>query len=270
MTDTTQSAQPGLERYGDRLFSSARIDEFRRLDSLARAFNPASEAHLSALNLSPSARCLDVGAGTGDVARALTRLVPDGEVVALDRDTVFLDELADDRLTVLEGDLTDADFDPGQFDLVHSRFVLMHLRDREALLERLVRWVRPGGWLILSDSVDFGGIYSSNPAYRATLLGLYRAILDTIGSDVNFGRRYPRALQELGLVDIGVAADLPHVYANGPLAEFWTLTLSQAKPRIVATGLASEEQFDECLRYLDTPGNWDFSLGMVTAWGRRA
>lgn len=266
MTDTAQS---GLERYGDRLFSSARLDEFRRLDSLARAFNPASQTHLAALNLSPTARCLDVGAGTGDVARLLTGLVPDGEVVALDKDTVFLKELNVERLTVLEGDITDDDFDPGQFDLVHSRFVLMHLRDRAAVLERLVRWVRPGGLLVLSDAADLGGMYSSNTAYRATLLGLYRAILDTIGSDVNHGRNYPRVLREHGLTDLGVAADLPLVYADGPLAEFWTLTLGQAKPRIIATGLATEEQYEECQRYLATKGNWDFSLGMVTAWGRR-
>ena len=72
---TITSAQ---ERYGDRLFSSARLDEFRRLDSLGRAFNPASRTHLSPLNLPTNARCLDVGAGTGDVSRILADLAPTG------------------------------------------------------------------------------------------------------------------------------------------------------------------------------------------------
>ena len=266
MSDTTQTR---LERYGDRLFGSTRLDEFRRLDSLARAFNPASRTHLSGLVLPANARCLDVGAGTGDVSRILAGLVPDGEVVALDRDTVFLQELGQPNLTVLSGDITSTDLDPGQFDLLHARFVLMHVRDREMLLPRLLQWVRPGGWLVVSDAVDLGATYTANDAYRTTLVGLYQAIADTIGSDINFGRRYPQILIENGLRNIGVAADIPAVYAGSPLAEFWQLTLGQARPRIIATGLSDDERFDACLKYLEGPTTWDFSLGMITAWGQR-
>jgi len=267
VSDTTQTP---VERYGDRLFGSARLDEFRRLDSLARAFNPASRTHLSGLVLPANARCLDVGAGTGDVARILADLVPDGEVVALDRDTAFLHELGQPNLTVLGGDITSPDLDPGQFDLVHARFVLMHVRDRETLLPRLLQWVRPGGWLVLSDAVDLGATYTANDAYRATLVGLYQAIAATIGSDINFGRRYPQILIENGLVNIGVAADIPPVHAGSPLAEFWQLTLGQARSRIIATGLSDDERFDACMNYLEGPTTWDFSLGMISAWGQRA
>jgi SAM-dependent methyltransferase len=270
VSDTEQTQ---LERYGDRLFNSARLDEFRRLDSLARAFNGPSRTHLSALGLPADARCLDVGAGTGDVSRILCDLVPEGEVVALDRDTVFLKELSRDEprpnLTVLEGDITTADLEPGQFDLVHARFVLMHLRDRETLLPRLLEWVRPGGWLVVSDAADLGPTGRGNDAYRDTLVGLYQAIRDTIGSDINFGRRYPQVLLEHGLGAIGIAADVPPVSAGSPLAEFWQLTLGQARPRIIATGLSDEDRFESCLRYLEAPTTWDFSISMVTAWGQR-
>ena len=268
MTDTTTTAAE-LERYGERLFNSVRLDEFSRLDSLARAFNPASQTHLSALKLPADARCLDVGAGTGAVSGILANLVPDGEVIALDRDTAFLTKLTEPNLTVLAGDISDPDLDPGRFDLVHTRFVLMHLRERETLLPRLLQWVRPGGWLVVSDSVDLGATYTTSDAYRATFTGLCQALAETIGSDLNFGRRYPQILLENGLANIGVAADVPAVYAGSPLAEFWRLTFGQARSRIIATGLSDDERVDACLKYLEGPTTWDFSLGMITAWGQR-
>ncbi|AHH99527.1 class I SAM-dependent methyltransferase [Kutzneria albida] len=38
---------------------------------------------------------------------------------------------------------------PGEFDLIHSRFVLDHLPERQKALRRLVSWLRPGGVLLI-------------------------------------------------------------------------------------------------------------------------
>ncbi|MFJ3728836.1 class I SAM-dependent methyltransferase [Streptomyces sp. NPDC090045] len=73
--------------------------------------------------------CLDVGAGTGRLSGWLASVAASaGQVTAVDRDARFLGHLSDRGARVIEADITDPAFHPGRFDLVHARFVLMHLR----------------------------------------------------------------------------------------------------------------------------------------------
>ena len=46
----------------------------------------------------------------------------------------------------MRDDLPDA-----HFHLIHARLVLIHLPERDAVLERLVTALRPGGWLVIED-----------------------------------------------------------------------------------------------------------------------
>jgi trans-aconitate methyltransferase len=41
-----------------------------------------------------------------------------------------------------------------RMNLVHARLVLEHLPERDAVLRKLVRGLKPGGWLLV-DSVDY-------------------------------------------------------------------------------------------------------------------
>lgn len=261
--------KPDGEVYGDWLFHYARDGELARLLALAAAFDPASYARLSALGVGPGWRCLDVGAGPGTLAGWLAEEVGEGgQVVAVDRDSGFLTDTGDLRVTIVEGDVTAAHFDPGRFDLVHARFLLMHLRDRDRVLPRLASWVRPGGWLVVSDSADLGTRSSPHESYRRTFTALWQALAETIGTDINYGRRYPAALAEYGLTDLGVAVDMPVVAAGTPISAFWRLTLEQSRPLVVATGLVDDHAIDQVLCYLQDPSMWDLSLAMITAWGR--
>jgi SAM-dependent methyltransferase len=47
------------------------------------------------------------------------------------------------------GDLRTVRFAPGSFDVIYSAFVLEHVRGAEQVLKRFVRWLAPGGMLIL-------------------------------------------------------------------------------------------------------------------------
>ncbi|MGO1078937.1 class I SAM-dependent methyltransferase [Inquilinus sp. CA228] len=257
------------ERYGDRLFHPGREGEYDRLTALAAAFDPATQGRLAALGVRRGWRCLDVGAGPGTVSRWLAEVVAGGEVVAVDRDTRFLEQIDHPRLAVMTADITEPDFAPGTFDLVHARFVLMHLRDRDHLLARMLSWVRPGGWLVVSDHADFGVFSSAHSAYRNTLTALWRTLANTIGTDMTYGRRHPGTLAAHRLTDIGMAVDLPIVTAGSPLALFWDLTLRQAVPSLLASGSVAHKTIESALAYLADPGICDLSVGMITAWGRR-
>lgn len=262
----TEPDSPGPERYGQRLFRAA-SRESDRLLALAAVFDQFSHHHLATLGAGPGWRCLDVGSGVGTLASWLAGQGAD--VTAIDRDTSFLSDARKAGVRVVEADLLDDGFDPGLFDLVHARFVLVHLREREHVLRRLASWVRPGGWLVVSDSADLGTATSPNDEYRRVMAALWRALAESIGTEIDYGRRYPAALSACGLGSLGASVDVPAMTAGSPAASFWRLTLEECRAAIVATGLVDDDAVERVLRYTEAPGTWDLSLAMITAWGRK-
>jgi hypothetical protein len=53
-------------------------------------------------------------------------------------------------LEVWRHNIVDDELEPGVFDLVHTRAVLVHLAERDKALDHLVTALKPGGWLFLS------------------------------------------------------------------------------------------------------------------------
>ena len=126
---------------------SAWYAERDRLDSLTRLYDPGTLRLCRQIGVTAGWHCLDAGAGTGSLARSLVALVaPQGSVTALDIDTRFLEPLADEHLEVLRADLTSDALPSEQFDFIHTRLLLEHLPERDAVLGRLIDAVKPGGW----------------------------------------------------------------------------------------------------------------------------
>jgi len=66
--------------------------------------------------------------------------------VDLDRDALAARTDLDQRVV---GDLRTVRFAPSSFDVIYSAFVLEHVRGAQQVLEHFVRWLAPGGMLIL-------------------------------------------------------------------------------------------------------------------------
>lgn len=117
---------------------------------------------LDRLGLREGWRCVDVGAGGGDVTVALAEIVGrDGRVYAVDVDPARRDEVAEaasSHSQVLA--LTQAGEDlllPEQVDLAFCRFLLLHVIDPVVVLARMGRAVRPGGWVVAQEPVSSAG-----------------------------------------------------------------------------------------------------------------
>ena len=150
---------------------------------------PLSTA-LERLGLGAGWRCVDVGAGAGDVSVALAALVGrDGRIYAVDSDPRARDVVAAAAAAAGEAQviaITQSAEDlrlPEMVDLAFCRFLLMHVEDPSVVLRRMASVVRPGGFVVAQEPITtagrVGGLAMSMPDARhqdigATLAGIVR------------------------------------------------------------------------------------------------
>ncbi|MFF4489840.1 class I SAM-dependent methyltransferase [Streptomyces sp. NPDC001544] len=259
----------GDGRYGEDLFEPEHPQEAERIDAAALVYDPVTTRRLRALGAGPGSRCLEVGAGTGTVARWLLEEARVDQVVALDRDTSALSALAGPRLRVVTADLLDESLRPGGFDLIHARFVLMHLPERRRLVARLAQWLNPGGWLVLGDAVEVPDALDTSSAYRRTMDAMWQALRSTIGTDTSSVPAYPHYLREEGLRSVAAELYCPPLAAGSPLARFWSETWSRMRSALAETGRVDDTVIDEAQAYLSSPELAELGPGMLMAWGQR-
>lgn len=101
---------------------------------------------------------VDLGCGTGQLSLPLAR--KGAYVTAVDLSPAMVRRLEEkatsaelDNIVGVVSSVEAFDLPPGSVDLVVSNYALHHLRDRdkEALVQVVARWLRPGGQLVVGD-----------------------------------------------------------------------------------------------------------------------
>lgn len=124
----------------------------------------------------PPLHILEAGCGRrwplrlSDVPYTLTGVDLDEDALAVRK------SIHNDLHEVVVGDLRTARFDEGAFDVIFNSFVLEHVAGADQVLENFIRWLRPGGLLILKipdrDSV-YGFVTRVTPHWFHTLYVRY-------------------------------------------------------------------------------------------------
>ncbi|KAJ5730533.1 uncharacterized protein N7483_005041 [Penicillium malachiteum] len=107
------------------------------------------------LNISPSERVLDIGAGTGRLTCYIANIVGhEGRVIGIDplKDRIDVAcKRAQPNLSFYVGDAYDlSSFDSGAFDVVFFNCVFHWLHDQDRALRECVRVLKPGGRIGIS------------------------------------------------------------------------------------------------------------------------
>ncbi|MER7565433.1 methyltransferase domain-containing protein [Streptomyces sp. NPDC097941] len=257
-----------MEKYGESLFTLDRDEEIR-LRLLAEVFDPLCTRTMDALGVAGDARCLEVGAGSGSVAQWLCGKATDGEVVATDLDLTLLDRVPEPRLRRLVHDVTTDPFPDGSFDVIHARLVLSHLPQREEVMRRMLRWLRPGGFVLIESFCWFPVESSPNDTYRKVMQRWSNLICGTLGTDSWWARSQPGSFLGYGYRDVGANTVTQNLRGGTPLADFWRLTVDMSREQLIAGGYVTPYELDEFYGLLRDDTFWDLAPALVQAWGHK-
>ena len=256
-----------MERY---LFDQTWERERRRLDTLSDGYDAGTFERLQRLGIGPGARCLEVGAGSGTVARWMRAQVGEsGTVVATDIDPRFLSGLGA-GVDVRTHDIATDPLEEGAFDLIHTRAVLQHVPRRDVALGRMVAALAPGGRLLIEDIVmPHPATYPPLRPWELALAAM-EAGLRAAGADPYVGLQFPTLLAAAGLRDVACDARVPVMRSGTPSIEFVVLSLEQVGPRLVEAGALGADDLQAVLTALRTPGYTMTAAIMIATWGTAA
>ena len=207
------------------------------------------------------ARVLEAGCGIGAQTVTLAARSPQARFTSIDLSEDSLDEArrrvaGHDNVEFRQADIFDLPFEPASFDHVFVCFVLEHLAEPVAALERLKATLRPGGTITVIEG-DHGSAYfhpdsaAANQAIQCQVMLQHAA-----GGDANIGRRVHPLLVDAGFDDVQASARMVYVddsrpeLVDGFTRKTFTAMIEGVREDAIAAGLISPERFDEGIRDL--------------------
>jgi ubiquinone/menaquinone biosynthesis C-methylase UbiE len=247
------------------VFDNAASESQSRMEQLSRIYDEETFRHLTRLGIGPGWKCLDVGAGGGSVAKWMAEQVGlSGHVVATDLDSRYLNAVASPNLEVRQHNIVSDPLETDYYDVAHTRLVLSHIPEREAVLERLIASIVPGGWLLLEEF--------DSRLMRLTTVRSYDAlqlVMGNRGVDTEFGHNLPNLLVDLGLTSVGAKGHAFQWAGGSPFAELMAANFRQVRQAMLDTGTITADEIDADLALLRDSRSLRPSPIMWTVFGRK-
>lgn len=254
--------------------------ERERLRLLEELCDPWTVRALENVGLAPGWNCLEVGAGGGSIARWLgERVSPTGRVVALDLDPRFLEDLPERGIEVrccdiTRDDITRDEIESNSYDLVHSRALVLHTADPQAVLRRMASAVKPGGWLVVEEP-DYSTALSLSPEHPCTegfhtyLRARHQFLLDAGVMDLHYGAKLAAHVDGLGF-EAGENAGLMTVERGGSRrSQFFLWSFDLVDDAMLAAGVLPTAPVSDARRALADPAFVHRTPAMHAVWARK-
>ncbi len=206
------------------------------IHALRRFTADTSAAHLLPC-LRPGQRLLDFGCGPGTISSGLAGAVAPGEMHGVDMEESQV-ELARsvarahgrDNAQFHVGDVTDLPFDDGYFDVAHCSNVLMHVPDTAAVLDEIMRVLKPGGILACREMIVDASFSHPTLGVLDRAWDMFADLLIADDGHPNMGKRLKNHVVAAGFANVRIQltfdsfsapADVMFIYG---VAQQWFLS----------------------------------------------
>ena len=245
-----------------------------RPSAFERERDAATIRYLDEIGVSSGWRCLEVGGGAGTIAEWLCQRVGTARhVVATDLDTRLLEAIISPNIEVRRHNVVNDDLEKDCYDLVHARYVLLHLKEWEDVLKKLADSLKPGGWLFIEDP-DLDEIMcdaATEDVDRAIIdrhFDAVKQVMSKIGMDMNFGSNTLKAFKDNGLESLKSESASQVIFGGSQMAEICRPSV-QMKDSLVSAGLVTGEDVDEFTERTYKPTFLFRSMRTVFTLGRK-
>jgi SAM-dependent methyltransferase len=223
-----------------------------RLQLLHRLYGPGGQRAVTLAGLEPGMRVADLGCGVGMVTAMLAELVgPGGQVVGVDFSGAQIAQAREmlparlSNVSFVEASAADTGLPYGTFDLVYSRFLLIHLTEPMKALREMRNLLKPGGILVCEDG-DLTSAGSEPPSRLSAFSELFGRLGPTWGVDYTLGRNLFHMALDAGFTDVNISFNQP-VVARGETKRLLDLSVAEAGPSFVKAGLITDEELRQTL-----------------------
>jgi SAM-dependent methyltransferase len=245
--------------------------ELQRLRLIEQALDEASIARLQQTSVRQGWRCLELGAGAGSIAQWMGEVVGrQGEVVAIDIKTNYLQHLSSPPYRIVKGAFLDVSLE-GAFDLAHCRYVLIHNRQSQAMLEKLCLLLKPGGFLVVEEP-DFTSAKLLNrggdPSQQRVNDAICR-MFEQMQLDPAYGLSLAGKIAAAGLQVLKVDAPIHLNRGGDTMARMMGESTRALRDKYVATGEADMTDIEKYIANANNSRFWVVYYSTVTVIATR-
>ena len=229
-------------------------------------------------------RVLEAGCGVGAQTVTLAASSPDASFISIDISATSVAE-AERKVTAAgltnvqfqQGDIFHLPFGPQSFDHVFVCFVLEHLHEPIAALQKLKGCLRPGGTITVIEGDHGSAYFHPDSAAAHAAIACQIELQARTGGNALIGRSLYPLLTAAGYRDVCVSPRLVYVDASRPnlvdgfTRKTFTAMIEGVRESAIDTGIIDPDTFDQGVRdlYRTTDPTAHSATRSSRPWGRR-
>jgi ubiquinone/menaquinone biosynthesis C-methylase UbiE len=197
--------------------------EIERLAAQARHGWEKEARTLSWLGLRDGMSLLELGSGPGFITAQLLELLPTSTVTCLEIDPDllaraerYLQDKGSQRVRFVAGSVMESGLEADQFDFAYARLLFQHLADPVGAAKEILRVLKPGGRLVVTD-IDDGlfGLFEPPIDGLSTVVERFGQAQAARGGNRHIGRSLWGILEDAGFRSLDLEVVVNHSGSTG-------------------------------------------------------
>ena len=229
--------------------------EIERLKIQSSLFESLTKDALLKAGIKKGMKCCDIGCGPGEVTKMMGDIVGNtGKVFGVDINEDYINycksTTTQRNISFVCSDITKSkDLPEATFDIVYSRFMFVHLPDKEKMLKHMVRLTKKGGTIIVQELDHAPDSWLSYPKRKSvdTLRKIYVKLVRNAGGDPYAGRKIYKMFVKQNLSSTVESHSPCLVMGKEPYNSLGWKIAQSLKPQIFSLNLMTPKKYDEMM-----------------------